>query len=238
MNDVTTPYALIFRDTGITEEYFPRIREQLPEDGARRERDAFFTAPAVGDLLAAIAPETGAGATQIGLLTFHAFHHWRTGARTWTLEEEELRSLLAGGPLGGWKVEPPAEAGYFQLPRHRFWVASDPQTPAQPVDGFFWVAAQGGREWSPELLLVLGMHGGQGGVSVVELASSPLPPDGHWGDVDGRGDGEDFANVLPGGEHLLGLRTAGEALKLVSRIFWHVRSHGSVRDSAGSGGDQ
>lgn len=238
MNAAMTPYALIFRDTGITEEYFPRIREQLPEGGARRERDAFFTAPAVGDLLAAIAPETGAGAAQIGLLTYHAFHHWRAGAETWTLEEDDLRALLSAGPLPAGRVPPPAEAGYFQLPRHRFWVASDPGAPAEPVDGFFWVAAPDADAWSPEVLLVLGMHGGEGGVSVVELASAPFPAEGHWGNVDGRGDGEDFANVLPGGDHLLGLRTAGELLKLVSRVFWQLREHGSVRDRAGSGGDR
>ena len=238
MNAATTPYALIFRDTGITEEYFPRVRDQLPDGGSHRDRDAFFTAPAVGELLAVIAPETGAGAAQIGLLTYHAFHHWRAGAEVWTLPEDELRALLAAGPLAEGPLAPPAEAGYFQLPRHRIWVAAEPAAPAEPVDGFFWVAAQQEQEWSPEVLIVLGMHAGQAGVSVVELASSPLPPAGHWANIEGRGDGQDFANVLPGGEHLLGLRTAGEALKLVSRVFWQLREHGSVRDRTGSGGDR
>ena len=238
MNAPTTPYDVIFREAGIPAEYFPRIREQLPEGGARRDRDAFFTAPAVGDLLAVIAPESGAGAAQIGLLTYHAFHHWRAGEATWTLGEDELRAALDADALPPGPVPTPAEAGYVQLPRHRTWVAGDPGAPAEPVDGFFWVSSPHELEWSPEVLMVLAMHGGRGGVSVVELASAPLPPDGHWGNIEGRDGGGDFANVLPGGEHLLGLSTAGEALKLVSRVFWQLREHGSVRDRAGSGGDR
>lgn len=229
MSERTTPYHVIFRDPGIVEAHFPQIAEALPEGEAARDRERFVSTHAVGELLRAIAPESGAAAAQIALLSYHAFHHWRTGERTWTLDGASLGALLDLPPLGDRSLAPPAEAGYCQLPRHRLWVAGDEGEPAQPVDGFFWVARAGALE----LLLVLGMHDGRDGVTVIELTAT-VPPAGHWADVDARGDGQDFANVLPGGEHLLGMRTAGEAFKLASRVFWHFREHGSIRDRAGS----
>lgn len=238
MNASQTPYALIFRDTGISEEYFPRIRAELPEAPIIPARESFFTVPAVGELLRAIAPESGAGAAQIGLLVYHAYSFWRSGEHQWSLAEDELRPLLSGDVIGSWPLALPAAAGYLQLPRHRFWVASEREAPAEPVDGFFWTAPPAAEAMGPELLLLLGMHGGRDGVSVVELPAAATPPEGHWGDIDARGDGEDFANILPGGEHLFGLRTAGEALKLASRVFWHLEANGSAGDRAGSGGDR
>jgi hypothetical protein len=136
-----------------------------------------------------------------------------------------LRGLLATDGIGNWPFEPPSPAGYLWLPRHRLWVAGGGGQPAEPVDGLFWVAGDPAAN-ALDVLLVLGMHEGRPGLTVIELASGPLPDQGHWGDIAARAEGEDFGNLLPGGEHLYGLSTSGEVLKLVSRVFWHLQRHG------------
>jgi hypothetical protein len=102
------------------------------------------------------------------------------------------------------------------------WVAG---SPAEPVDGFFWTSGDPAVN-AVDVLLALGVREGRPGVTVIELTSGPLPPEGHWGDIRARAAGADFDSVLPGGERLHGLSTAGEVLKLVSRLFWRHRADG------------
>jgi len=76
-----------------------------------------------------------------------------------------------------------------------------------------------------EVLLVLGLRGDRPGLSTIRIGADPAAVEsGHWCDEEGRPGGEDFANVLPGGEMegLHSLLTEAEVLKLVSRCFFYM----------------
>lgn len=221
-----TPFAAIFGRTGLAEAHFPRIAAAVPAAaGGPPDRDTFLALAPVSDLLAEITPTAGAGSAQIALLAFHCFRRWQEGGPDRELEPAALRDLLSLPALGTWRLRPPASAGYVVLPRHQLWVAGAGGEPAEPVEGFFWAADAAAPERF-EVLLVLGMHDGRAGVTVIELRSGPPPAAGHWGDLRARAEGADFDSVLPGGEHLLGLANVGEVLKLASRVFWHFRDGG------------
>jgi hypothetical protein len=221
-----SPFELIFGVTGVAAEHFPRIRAAAAESGSGPpDRDHFLSLPAASELLAEIAPPSGAGGVQIGLLAFHAYRRWDQGGPDFRIEPAELRALLARPPLGTWPLSPPAPAGYVALPGHLLWVPGGEGEPAEPVDGCFWVVGE--REEAPlDVLLVLGAHAQRRGLTVIELSAGPLPAEGHWGDQQMREQDADFRSALPGGEHLLTLLTAGEVLKLVSRVFWKLAGHG------------
>jgi hypothetical protein len=107
------------------------------------------------------------------------------------------------------------------------WARIAERAPPEAIDGFFWSIAKPAPERAGrlELVIVLGMHPGRPGFSVIEAAAPlPAPSPGHWGDADARADGADFANILPGGEmrELLSVTSRAELLKLVSRIFHHI----------------
>jgi len=226
MVDQLAPYEVVFGRTGMADEYFPRILAAAAELGLQPvDRDRFLALPPVADLLAAITPPASEGGAQIALLAFHSFRRWQQGGDDLAIEAAELTELLGRAEVGAWRLETPAPAGYLRLPRHLLWVAGSGDQPAEPVDGFFWVTGDVGSN-ALDLLLVLGMHEAREGMTVIELPSGPLPAEGHWGDLQFREDGADFGNVLPGGEHLFGLGSSGEVLKLVSRVFWRLRGDG------------
>jgi hypothetical protein len=226
MAERASPFELIFGRTGLAAAHFPRIAASLePVAGSGPDREQFLMLGPVAELMGELASASGEGTAQIALLTFHAFHRWQQGGEDHELGEGALRELLALGGIGEWQFQPPAPAGYLRLPGHLLWVAGAEGQPAEPVDGFFWVVG-GSRANALDLLLVLGVHEGRPGVTVIELGSGPVPGAGHWGDLQVRSEGADFGNVLPGGDHLYGLSAAGEVLKLVSRLFWHLQRHG------------
>ncbi|NJD10674.1 MAG: hypothetical protein FIB01_09665 [Gemmatimonadetes bacterium] len=226
MAERLTPFEAVFGRPGLAAEHFPRIAAARGAAGAPApDCERFLMLRETGELMAEIAPEGAAGAAQIGLLTFHAFRHWQEGAAAQAIDAPTLGHLLRLERIGPWQLQTPGSAGYVQLPPHRLWVAGAAGQQAEPVDGFFWVGGDPAVN-ALQLLLVLGVHEARPGFTVIELSSGPLPPAGHWGDVPVRADGPDFGNVLPGGEHLHGLSTAGEVLKLAARVFWQLRSPG------------
>ena len=77
---------------------------------------------------------------------------------------------------------------------------------------------------SVALLLVLGLREDRPGFTVVDAMASPPDPPGHWGDTNARSEGDDFANILPGGElsQLHGIVNVAELFKLASRAFHHA----------------
>jgi hypothetical protein len=97
--------------------------------------------------------------------------------------------------------------------------------PAEAVDGFFFVMPADEGTNPPysglDILLVLGLVPNRAGYSVVEMNTS-LPEDlsGRFIDAPARETGEDFENILPGGEgRLFALTNTIEVLKLVSGVF-------------------
>ncbi|HUG41807.1 MAG TPA: hypothetical protein VMM12_15060 [Longimicrobiales bacterium] len=234
-----TPYALAFGRDQLDDRLFPPIAEEaaardLPLD----DPDRFLFLGSVGRLLRAVAGDPGDGdregaprarepradmgeeMRQHGRLLYHAFHHWRGGRVTRSVDEATLRGLLDGPPpVGDWRLTAPAPAGYLQLPRNLVWAAPAASMRPEPADGLFWMLL---REGTPALhvLLALGVREDRPGFSVIPVTGVPddVP---HWADVDARPGGKDFETTLPGGEmdHLYSLETPAEILKLASLCF-------------------
>jgi hypothetical protein len=176
-------------------------------------------------------------------LLYHLYHFVRHG-RPLHLVDVHLARYLVDGPPGGQEVgEPPAPAGYAQLPRHLFWVGGDTEDAAEPVDGFFWTVAADG---TLHLLLATGMREGRPGLAVVALPEAPWAEAGAWMHARVRTEGADFRTTLPGGEldGLYSLTAAGEVLKLAARLFAYERAvpasvekHLPPSDGHGRGGE-
>lgn len=237
-----TPYEAVFRNARYEAEIFPAIRAQAAAHHANDAvPDEILLLEAAGVLLRELPPDLAtqaeylppaAALREYGALVFHAYRYWSWGRRTLVVDEALTRALLAREErLGEWALAPPHPAGYLQLPRHLLWAKVDPDATPEAVDGFFWSAGGQPNEATLQrldLLFVLGIRPDRPGFSVIEL-DVPLPaePPGHWGDIRGRDDAPDFANVLPGGE-LRGLHSmvsVAEALKLVSRLFHYIAHH-------------
>ena len=81
-------------------------------------------------------------------------------------------------------------------------------------------------EWE---LFVLGLMPGRPGFSVMEVSSAHAESEPvSIAELTARSAGEDFANVLPGGDlqgHFALTNTA-EALKLAARCFWQLSPRG------------
>jgi hypothetical protein len=242
-----TPYELAFGSADFENETYPGIREEADvrgSDTAVPER--FFMLAAVGEWLRAMRPDTepdGAESTlpsadvvkEYGALLFHAYRFLDRGRHFHTIGVPLLRQLLSEERVGDWTFRAPSDAGYVQFPRQLLWARIDDEAPAETVDGFFWsiVDPDVGRPGRIDILLVLGMHPDRPGFSVID-ASAPLPAPapGHWADSTARPDGNDFSNILPGGElrDLLAIVSTAEVLKLVSRLFHYIdRTPGSIR---------
>jgi len=152
-------------------------------------------------------------------LVFHAVHFARAGTAAYLLGTAAVRTLVEGEVAGG-DPAPPASAGYLQLPQHLFWVEGDAGTVPESLDGIFWAATPQGTLHS---LLVTGIRADRPGVGIVPLPEAPLADAGAWvgAMVRSPDEGRDFESSIPGAglDTLYGVRTAGEALKLLARFF-------------------
>jgi hypothetical protein len=234
MIEHATPYDVIFAAPGFDEARFEQLRG---EDGGRATSPSeLLMLPVAGELLRELMPADVEGTphtalvAQVGALLFHAYRFWLDGRRVWRITAEQLEPLLAGVvPPDGWTFRAPAQAGYVQLPRNALWARVQEDAAAEPVDGFFWSAPAAEQEGaaSPlrlDLLLALGVRQGRPGVSLVDVAVDAPVGLEQWARADARPGGDDFANVLPGGE-LQGyhsLTTHAEVLKLVVLCFWQI----------------
>jgi hypothetical protein len=195
-------------------------------------------------------PDAEPGAIhRYGALVYHAVHFMRAGCPLFLLTTHAARYLVEGSPEGD--PEPPAPAGYLQLPQHLFWAETAEATAAgaaaadvaaaeaaaaearaagpdvggkqapESIDGIFWTATESGVLHT---MLVTGVRPDRPGLGVIPLPEAPLADASAWIAADVRADGEDFSATLPGSEHdrLLSFRAAGEALKLLARFFAYV----------------
>jgi hypothetical protein len=230
-DDRITPWDLIFGPPGFDAAHFELIAEQAALQRSLSATELYML-PAAGTLLRELMPETDAAGqhrelvAQASALLFHAFRYWLHGRRTWELDAAATRRLLDEATATG-AVQPPAPAGYVQLPRNLLWARVVEDAAAEPVDGFFWSApsaAEGAGVPRIDLLLVLGVRRGRPGVSIVDVSVEGADALQQWADVQARPDGDDFANILPGGElqQYRGLTTRTEALKLAARCFRRI----------------
>ncbi len=222
-----TPYELVFPRAEDAEALAARIDEEAEARGADpSDPSQFVTLGAVAAFVRGLhADETPPGALhRLGALVYHAVRFARAGRPLYLLTTAAARDLVGRSP--GAEPVPPAGSGYVQLPQHLFWARPEEGAAPESVDGVFWAAGAAG---GLHVMLATGMRPDRPGLAVVPLPEAPLAEAGLWLDVDVRGDGADFANVLPGGEldALYSLRTAGEVLKLLARFFALVREHGS-----------
>jgi hypothetical protein len=203
---------------------------------------ALLMLPAAGTLLRELLPEAEESTshrdvvTQTAALLFHGFRFWLHGGANFSVGETELRALLSSTQaVGEWQLRTPAPAGYLQLPRNVIWARVAEDGPAEPLDGFFWnmpAEAEMQRGERLDLLLCLGVRRGRPGLSLVDVSVESAEPLQHWGDVQARPDGDDFANILPGGElqRYHGLTMQAEVLKLAARCFHHLDRNARAAD--------
>jgi hypothetical protein len=218
MNEPATPFELVFgaeleaKLQGIREE--AREREVDP-----RERERFSMLLGTGEVLRELLPDDAEieAVQQIAALVFYCFHYWQEGKRTFEIDEAELRNLLSPSYPAGSDSAPPHAAGYVKLPRNRLWSRIAEAWHAEAVDGFFYVDG--------DILLVLGLMAGRPGFSIMEVIDET---GGDFADAQARAEGEDFANVLPGGEiegHFA-VTNQAEVLKLAHRCFAYLKQRG------------
>lgn len=223
MNQRPHPYDLVF-----TPELEGRLDDVAAEAAQRGvdpgDPDRLGLLEAAGAVLREMLPdETPPEAIQqFARLIFHCYHFRVAGKRTFDITEDVLRELLATGSIAGpAQVAPPAPAGYVALPRNRVWSRIADDAHAEAIDGFFFVG--------DELLFVLGLMTGRQGFSIMEVSAARARDETtSITDLKARADGDDFANVLPGGElqgHFAITNTA-EAVKLAARCFWHLGARG------------
>lgn len=226
-----SPYELVFGSAFFEEDRFPGIREEAEARGVATESpERFLHLGTVGALLQELLPEDAEGEefARHGVLLFQAYHFWLHGKESYRLEESEVRDLLAlPSSAEEWHFDPPAPAGYLELPRHLIWARIEEGATPEPVEGFFWTRAepidpspgQGGRL---QILMPLGIFPGRPGFSTIALELIPeLVRASAAGAAPGGEEREDFENILPGGElqGWFGLETELEVARLVSRVF-------------------
>lgn len=249
-----TPYELVFGAELFETSIFPDIRQELEaRDMEAPPPDRFLFLTTVGKLLRVIAGaepsegeagqrstdadedmDAGPGAagealTEHGALLFQAFRFWRNGRQLFVVDEGAVRAMLAddAGPSDE-VLNPPHGSGYLQLPRHLIWARAAEGQPPEALDGVFWSLLETGDGATRlDVLLVLGMRADRPGFSVVPVSAELAA--GRPGDWAGsaRPEGDDFDNVLPGGEldGLFAVATRAEALKLVALWFRYLERH-------------
>lgn len=221
-----TPFELAFPDEEALDDFVRSVEAEAEMHGVdASNRVAFSMLGAAGAAVRRMqGPDAPAEAIQDYLaLLYHLYHFVRHGRPLHLVGVHVARFLVEGSPGGpGGEdttevAEPPARAGYVQLPRHLFWIGGGEQT-AEAVDGFFWTVAEDGVL---HLLLATGMREGRPGLAVVPLPEAPWSEAGAWMEARVRPEGKDFRTTLPGGEleGLYSLTAAGEVLKLAARLF-------------------
>lgn len=234
-----TPYELAIPGREFAEERFRAITEELKaRDVDTDEPATFVMVKAAHDTLEEIqgpAEDDPVATRQHAVLLYHAYHFHRAGEPLYLLGTHAARYLVEAEPAVEAPPSPPSPAGYLQLPQHLFWSEPMEDHPPESVDGIFWCTPDGARL---SALLILGMRGDRPGMSVVPVPMVPLAEADIWAREEAREGGKDFAGTLPGSEidHLYSVETAGEALKLLARVFWYLESDpDTVREEEGEG---
>jgi hypothetical protein len=217
-----TPFELAFPDRTRAE----RLADEAMEEAEARGVDPhhpqmFATLGSVGAFLAELRdPEAPPEAVhQYAALAFHGVAFTRAGYPLYLLSTDAARELVA--EASGGEPVPPARAGYLQLPQHLFWVESgaDEEVP-ESLDGLFWTLTS---DDTLHTLLVTGVRPDRPGVGVIPVPEAPIADASSWlgASVRAAGEGSDFESAIPGADidGLYGIRTAGEPLKLLARVF-------------------
>lgn len=217
-----TPFELVFPEPGAAGPFVDEVVEETRARGVDPDVPRMFaTLGTVASKVLAVRGDEAAadGGYPYAALVFHACHFARAGMPAYLVGTDAARALVDGDRFDGPPV-PPAPAGYLQLPQHLFWVEADPRSVPESLDGLFWFAAPSG---DLHTLLVTGVRPDRAGLGIVPLPEVPLADAETWlgAIVREPEEGRDFESAIPGAglDALYGVRTAGEALKLLARFF-------------------
>ncbi|MGH7476180.1 MAG: hypothetical protein ACRELD_07815 [Longimicrobiales bacterium] len=221
--DTAPPYELAFGEPAVEARIFDPIREEAEGRGIdARDPERFLLLGSVGAVLRMIVDVDATGGRtnvrEAGMLLYQAHHFRAAGRPVLALDVDLARQLAAGVQDAAVEApSPPDEAGYLRLPRHLFWARVAEDATPEPVDGVFWTRA----DLSLHLLAVLGLRAGRPGFSVIPIPAVALATLAERARSRARPDGDDFENVLPGGEigGLFALLNADEVIKLVALAF-------------------
>jgi hypothetical protein len=226
-----TPYELAFGEAGMEAHLFAAIEAEVDAGRIEATRlDRFTLIPAAERALAEIVPEEAPpeATEQHRVVLFHAFNFWRFGRRFYLLEPEVARGLVDAPPSIGTETLPvPHPSFYIQFPANLFWGSIAPDTPPEPVDGFFVTTFDGTDPLGDPFrhvhaLMILGIRRNRAGFSAIAFETESGPRiSTEWLEQQAREDGSDFENVLPGGEMqgIYSILTIGEAQKLLGRAL-------------------
>jgi hypothetical protein len=232
-----TPHELAFGEAGLEQRLFETIEreaELLAVDPLRL--DHFSLLGAVTEALREIVPPDAPpdAREQHRAILFHAFNFWRFGKRLYFLESAVARYLVEAAPeILAEELSLPHPSVYLQLPANLFWASIAPDTPPEPVDGFFVTGDEGADAFGKPFrhffaLMVLGIRRNRAGFSVIPFEVETGPGiAAEWAVSPGRATGRDFENVLPGGEisGMYSILTTAEALKLLARALSYIEQH-------------
>lgn len=234
-----TPFERFVPDAGFASRHFPEIRTEAEERGiSLDDPGAFAMLESATTALDEVrrpddGPETLA---RHALVLFHAFHFEAAGRSAFLVDAALVRTVIETEP---WEVGTGAEAEggtgaeampgdllpdscYVQLPQHLVWAGTDGDDAPASIDGFFRTVVE---PHLMHLLPVVGMLEGRPGFTVLPLPGLPLSDAPTWATAQMRQGAADFSSELPGAglEGLFEARTAGEMLKLATRLVDWVR---------------
>jgi len=222
----TTPAEILVAEgEDVTERFESIARERETSGVPEQDPLRFQTLLEVGRLLDGLLPDDAPpeAAHVYGVLAYYCFQSWRAGRGSILMTQPLARHLCAFDTVIDPPTRAPAFAGYLQLPRNLFWVRSEQDANAEPVDGLLWEV----RGEEVGAVLVSGVRDDRPGLGI--MVASPIP----WSlfadsvHTQIRTDAADFQSTLPGGDEarLFSVETNGELYKLLGRTFSWLEGH-------------
>jgi hypothetical protein len=216
-----TPFEIAFPNR----DRLTALDRAVSDEASRRAVDAssldgFLGLTAVGDFLSELhgAEVPRVALLEYGTLAYHAVQFLRHDMPLFLLATSAARRLVVTVPRAA--PEPPARAGYLQLPQHLFWTRPEGAAP-ESLDGTFWTVS---TERTLHLLPVTGIRPDRPGFGTLAVPAAPLGHAADWVEATVRESTNDFATDLPGAQldRLYAIESVGEMLKLMARFFAHV----------------
>ena len=240
-----TPYELILEP--LEHDDFPAIRAEGEQRGSNvHRRDQFLLLGHAGAALDEMVTDDAdpASLDEYGELLYQGFQFWTFGRRLYSFDDAVTEKLTSPDyEIGDWIFAGPP-ASYLQFPYQRLWARVAADSPYEPLDGVFAVAAETEEHADSgahlRAQMVLGLRPDRPGVSLVSYrddidpAKVAVRAEHPW-----RAEGVAYANAIPGGERMgyRTLATTSELEALVIRAFHYLDTHPDrlerVTDEAG-----
>lgn len=228
-----TPYELILEP--LEREDFPAIRAEGEQRGSDvHRRDQFLLLGHAGAALDQMVAEDAdpESLDEYGELLYQGFQFWSYGRRMYSIESSVAMQLTEPEyAMGDWIFAAPPSS-YIQFPYQKLWARVSADSPYEPLDGVFVVAANTQERADSgvhvRVQMVLGLRPDRPGVSLVSYRDDLVPTkvaaraERPW-----RAEGVAYANAIPGGERMgyRTLATTSELEALVIRALHYLDTH-------------